>query len=489
MSGRPQTCLSGHYSLVSFFFDFNTGNIYEVSIPQFTVKKDMTVSIDARQATSAVSVTTPKPADPMVVSVGFGRTDALGQTGTFTFLAGGTNHFFAQPTAKKPSVGQLHYYVYSRLYSPSSAKKAYTYDLDFPSNGTIPADQSFAPAAKKLQSIAATYPADHTNQPSLDTRFAAQSWQTFLIASDLQFTAPMSRTEYYSTGTATLWQGIDFSVYDPGAFTLNGEIDTGWTNYTAGAHTTESWRGQPTHPRLFQGALFAHEVICPVCATASNLDVLAFPFSDNTDTHHSWPDGAATGLTESLTWAVKAGKTTLTHGSGLFDTSTGLVSGAKAYPLTYNETRSSADFLLSTNVTTSWKVMTNAPETALPTGWACSESGDTSCSVLPLMTQDYQLPVDLLGRIKSGDVQGTVTVSHLAGANIAVKKLTTAVSFDGGTTYTAATVTPQGNGQYTIAFTVPPKAQTNGFGALKISATDKAGGTLNETIVNAFAVK
>ena len=89
VNGQAQaTVPDGHYSIIGFFYDFNTGKIYETAIPQFTVSKDTTVSIKALDATSPVSITTPKPADPTIMSVGLGRTDALGASSSYSFLAG-----------------------------------------------------------------------------------------------------------------------------------------------------------------------------------------------------------------------------------------------------------------------------------------------------------------------------------------------------------------------------------------------------------------
>ena len=218
----------------------------------------------------------------------------------------------------------------------------------------------------------------------------------------------MSRTEYYSSGNDVQWEAFDYSVYTPDPFTLLGEIDTSWTTYKAGDVSSQSFRGQPTHPRLLEHALFVNETVCPVCATATNLDVLAFPFGDNSATHRSYPDSPTAGLTESTAWSVKADGKVRQSGTGVFQSTSALASGAKAYSLTYNETRSSTDFLMSTDVKTTWTVKTSAPQADLPAGWVCSLSGDTDCTVLPVMTNDYQLPVNLLGQIKSGDATGTV---------------------------------------------------------------------------------
>jgi hypothetical protein len=479
----------GNYSVVSFFYDFTTGNIYGVILPQFAVKKNTTETVDATKATAQVTVSTPKPADTQVQAVGVGRIDAKGVAGTYSFTAGATNTFYMEPTKKAPTVGQLESYVYDRAFSPAGTKNPYTYDLKFPGpDGTISADQSYAAKAKSLETTNASYRADHTGQVGLETRFAALPWETFLIGSDLSITLPTARTEYYSTNPDVVWAGLLYQVYISTPFTLLGEIDSSWTTYKAGAKSTEVWAGDPTHARLLQTPIYVNQTICPVCASSSALDVIAFPFGDNSDNHRTYPDGAAAGLTESETWGIKGDGKSLGSGTGFFQ-DTVAPGSAKTFAISYDTARSSSDFTLSTESDTTWTVQAAAPRPDLPSGWVCSPSGDTDCSVLPVMTTDYQLPTTPTGQLSSGDVKAGLTIGHLAGAKAKVTKVTVSVSFDGGKTWTKATVTKAGAGQYTVAFTVPAKGQTDGFGALKVSASDSYKGSIKESVINAFSVK
>ncbi|HEY3716258.1 MAG TPA: hypothetical protein VGL39_17155 [Jatrophihabitantaceae bacterium] len=104
---------AGHYAAISFFYDYQADVARMVTLPQFSVTADSAITVDARAATAPVSVTTPQPATPAVNEVSFGRTDKLGETGSYTFLGGGTTSFVVQPTTKRITVGQLHYYVYT----------------------------------------------------------------------------------------------------------------------------------------------------------------------------------------------------------------------------------------------------------------------------------------------------------------------------------------------------------------------------------------
>jgi hypothetical protein len=109
--------------------------------------------------------------------------------------------------------------------------------------------------------------------------------------------------------------------------------------------------------------------------------------------------------------------------------------------------------------------------------------------VLPLMFADYSLPVNLLGQLAPGSVTAGIDVSHLTGAtDVAITSLNIGVSFNGGTSWQKATVTAEGLGQYAVSFTVPATAKTDGFGAIRLGATDAYGGTLSQNIQHAFAV-
>lgn len=481
---------AGNYSAICFFYNFTTGVVSTVTLPQFAVTGDnASATLDARTATAEVSVSTPKPASPQITEVAVGRGDSVGQTGSSSFLGGSTTIFKVAPVTKHVATGQLYYYVYSRMYSPSSAKSPYTYDVEFPSTGSIPASQHFTASAASLTSIATSYPADHKNNAALDTRFGALPWQSILFASDMDLTTPTARTEYYSADPDLSWESVYYSVFKSSNFDLLGEFDSSWTTYQGGTSSSTTYGGSPATPRLLQNPVFINQTYCPACLNGDTLNLLAFPFSDSSPVHRSYPDGKVGGLTESENYDVYADGVEVTKGTGFLEKKVTLPTGSHNLRIDYDTVRSSSDFTLSTSTDTTWTVHTGAPEGALPANWYCNFSNGTKCGVLPLMYADYSLPTNLLGQIAPGKATASVNLGHLAGASdVAVNTLTAAVSFNGGKSWTKATVSPAGDGQYAIAFTVPAEASTDGFGALKLSATDAYGSTFSQTTQHAFAV-
>jgi hypothetical protein len=480
---------AGHYAAFGVFFDFQTGIARLVAMPEFSVTADMTITLDARAATAPVSITTPKPANAFSKILGLGRTDTMGQSGTFQFLGGAATSYVVQPTTTPVTIGQFHYYVAARMFSPADATTSYSYDVEFPSDGAIGADQHYVVSGSNVAAVDSRYPASHENQPSIDSRFGALAWQQFLFADLVPFTTPTQRAEYYSADPRVSWSGSYYASYNEASFQLLGIHQTAWRTYSPGTSFAATWGGPLGHPRLLEHDLYLNQTLCPACISDTRLDLLAFPFSDNTPDHFGFPDGAADGLTESVTYGVYADDA-LVRSGGFLDTEVTVPAGAQRYRIDYDNVRSSTDFTLSTDVQTRWTVSASAPRVAPPAGWVCTIRANppASCGVLPLVTADYSLPVGLLGQLGSGPVSGTLQLGHLAGASIAFSTVTVSVSFDGGQSWQPVTVTDLGGGAFGIGLTVPAASTTDGFGALRVSVQDAAGGTFDQTIQHAFAV-
>lgn len=470
---------SGHYAAISFFYDYQTGVVRMAESAQFSVSGDSAITLDARAATAPVSVTTPQPATPQVNVVAFGRSDKQGSTASFTFLGGGTTSYLVQPSTKRVTVGQLHYYVYTRAFNDMSS-----YDLEFPSDGAIPANQHYVVDAGSLARIDSSYPASHADTTALDTRFGVLPWQSFLFASDLTLTTPTQRTEYYTARPDVTWQGVYYSVFDDSTFSLLGAYQSAWRTYSPGTSYATTWGGAAGHPRLLEGPIYVGETVCPAClSSGGRLDLLGYPFGDNSAEHFGFPSGMDG---ETVSDGVYADDVPVKTGTFL-DTEVTMPDAAQTYRIDYNTTRASADFLLSTDVRTRWTVPATVQTGSLPAGWVCTYRANppTSCGVLPLITSNYSLPVNLLGQLPAGAVNGTLALGHLAQPGLAFKSVSVKVSFNDGQTWSAVTVTDQGSGNYGLGFTAPATAS---YGALQVTVRDAVGGTFTQTIQHAFAI-
>jgi len=125
----------------------------------------------------------------------------------------------------------------------------------------------------------------------------------------------------------------------------------------------------------------------------------------------------------------------------------------------------------------------------LPAGWTCKPTfggiihPDRACVVEPMMTLGYAVSgLSLRGETTPGRQVLQVAVGQLQlVAPIPVTRASVSVSFDGGKTWHPAHVTGSA-GNYTATFTAPAGVKVS----LRTSAADAAGGSIAETITNAY---
>jgi hypothetical protein len=149
-----------------------------------------------------------------------------------------------------------------------------------------------------------------------------------------------------------------------------------------------------------------------------------------------------------------------------------------------NATRRGARFPLSPVSQTAWTWRSAPrPGATLPPTWVCGLQSH-SCAAQPMMTLNYQ--VHGLGMNEAtapGHQVIGLTVGHIEpGGPVGVTGASVRVSFDGGHTWQPATVTPAGSGRFTVTFTAPAGVTVS----LRTSATDAAGGSVTETIQDAY---
>ncbi|MBB5857567.1 S8 family serine peptidase [Amycolatopsis umgeniensis] len=139
---------------------------------------------------------------------------------------------------------------------------------------------------------------------------------------------------------------------------------------------------------------------------------------------------------------------------------------------------------------TSWTFASARSAAASPLGFSCYQSG-TACSFQPLIQLDNRLPLDLGGRAPAGR---PYTFDVFAGSHSGargggpVTQLRLSSSTDGGRTWTAATVRPNGNGLWSATVDHPRLAATDGFVWLRSDARDSSGNTVTQTVQRAYAL-
>jgi hypothetical protein len=156
--------------------------------------------------------------------------------------------------------------------------------------------------------------------------------------------------------------------------------------------------------------------------------------------------------------------------------------------------RSAALFPHSTTTTTTWTWRTRPrPHARVPAAWRCQPANrfpfgvTRTCAVQPLMTLDYHVrAMALNGSTAPGRQQIGLDVGHIQlGGRARITSVTARVSGNGGRTWRPAAVRADQAGHYTLTFTA-----SAGTGVtLRVSARDAAGGSITETIRDAYGVR
>ncbi len=480
---------AGHYAATSIFFstDPATGkdSTRFVELAEFTISGDSAVTVDARKATSLLSVRTPRPATGQQQQLTVERSDQAGNSVSVGVV--GMEQTYLSPTSRAVSVGELHFSIYWRLAAPDNS---YTYDLEFGSDGAIAAKQSYVVGAGQLAAIDARYNSE-VPRTGLDARFSFLPWETFNFRAFSDLPQPGQRTEYILADPDIVWSQDVVAVNNGNVFA--GEQFDADRSFSPGQRLAVGWNKQPMHPgvQVDLGSNVGGLFDCPVCRIGDTLFLNVWPFADNTPGHFGAADEPVEGLTESVQLNLyQDGKPVEPDPeTGLFP----LAPAQATYRVVLDTVREAAYLTLSTKTHTEWTFTSAHADGSgrLPTGWVCDDGVEarTDCAVVPMMMARYDLPLGLSGGHAPGATAVDVFVDHIQGGPaLPVSAGTVSVSYDDGVTWVPATVTDAGAGHLRVAYTTPATASTNGFVALKVTAADAAGGKLSQTLLRAYSL-
>jgi hypothetical protein len=504
---------AGHYWAVGTFASRN-GDLRIAVVPQFRVPANAATAsarVDERTATRKISVAVPRPATDEQLGFTVVRGDSAGSSSVFSVeellvtpaTAGNRKaddglNVWVSPTSKKPTVGTLRSFTRAQLISPPGRGVPYVYNLDFPGPaGHIPA-QHFVVRPSSLATVTEHYVQDRPARgfwavsggtvPELRAGLAAIE---FLLPVRL----PGRQIQYMTGNPAVLWRS-EYWEFGGDRFIVGGQAEV-LRSRPAGQHVTEEWNRYPLHPQPdvslagFSDMPFTE---IPSAGRAGDvLSVVQLAFGDNTPGHlgrgiEPEPPGKTTGR-----WEIDQNGARLAAGDGLTTIPPVRLSARPSVVrFTLMASRHDSRFVLSPSSSTTWTWRSRrAPAARVPAPWHCptgasATSGLTrQCAVQPMMTLNYQVAgMTSTGATAPGRQVINLSVGHIQLARAAaITGARMQVSFDGGTTWHAARVAATGHGHFRITFTAPPRA----FVTLRTSATDKAGGSIAETITRGYA--
>ncbi|MFI7610460.1 S8 family serine peptidase [Nonomuraea terrae] len=239
-------------------------------------------------------------------------------------------------------------------------------------------------------------------------------------------------------------------------------------SYRAGQRVAEHWfaAGGPGQPRDPSSAYA--EFGLPAQRTGDALRITAPAFGDSDPDHF----GFVHALGDEASFALSRGDEVIASGAELYNQTFALPAERAFYRLDLRALR-----------TAPW--WGTATETA--TTWTFTSARTVGREVLPLLTIDYDLGVDLRGGVPArGQHTFAFSVRTPHGAAPARAAGATAyVSYDDGVSWTQAKVS-----RHKDAYRVKTDHRgRTGHVSLKVTAWDRSGGTVEQTIKRAFALR
>jgi hypothetical protein len=473
--------------------------VYLDVLPQFPVGGNTTIHLTAKAATSPILAKVAQPAVTQQLTFQVVRFAATGPPVSLGWILGDGGPespaptVYVSPTSSSPTVGKLFTVTSVQLGTavfPSDSR--YVYDLAYQSAGTIGPQQHVVNqaalamvhlryySAVKSDGVYGTFPGFPVNETC--NLGGAIFW-------DAQF--PTTQLVYLSASGLLSWQTQFIQNFQLGI--SGGQLGQPQA-YLPGEQQTQDFGAYPLHPapnvRLTNVPGVPPEQVSAGRA-GNTLRLALTAFSDNVPGHIG--QGTFPPVKTSARYEIDQNGTKIAGGTvpnfyGPFAAAAKLSPAPSTVRFTLNTAESATLNPLSTASHTVWTWRSApAPDPRLPTGWTCLPGGaaDGACAVQPMMTLRYGvIGLGLDGATAPGQQVVLVQVGHLQLARAAkITGATVSVSFDGGKTWHSARVTGSG-GSYAAVFSAPPGAHVT----LRTSASDAAGGSVTETISNAYQV-
>ena len=495
---------SGTYWATGIFFT-RSGFRLDV-LPQFTVSGDTTVHVSERAAASKVSTVTPRPAVTRgsTLTVVRASAHAVVSEGFGTF---GGGSIWINPTSHPVTHGALHVFTTVQASSPRGPGIPYGYMLNLAGPPGIIPPQQFTVRPADLAAVSERYYQDVSSVGGwLD--FGGTPYQirtSFIGGLILPVRLPGPMTQYLSARPAQLWQSFydEYNVFRTGT-TSGGQTDA-FRLLHGGQRLAETWNRYPLHPE--PSVSFPGTSLFPALPSAVRagdtvlLDVT--PFSDNFAGHTgsgfsvNFP-GKVNEVSGSYALfqngvKIAGGDAAKTSGFGgpLFVRAK-LSPAPSAIKLVLTASRAGPRFPLSATSRDVWTWQSRPePGATVPPPWECGVTVshgrlvfDRHCVVQGMLVASYRVAgLSLTGTAPAGRQQIVLAVTHLAqAAPSRVIHARLQVSFDNGKTWRRAAVRRLGMGRFLAHFTT---AAAQGV-TLRLSARDRAGDTITETIARAY---
>jgi hypothetical protein len=469
---------AGDYTLITEFDNFDaSGNV----AVRHTVVSDVTVpstgnvstTVEENAATAQVGVSTPTPAVAKYMATHYQRQDPAGNTAGVNQLDYTVPAAYISPTPAA-TVGKLGYSV-EWAGEPVDAGQHYRYDVAFGSTNGIPAQEHDTVTENQVATVHDRFSVDPAGKNLTDGELHTGNITSsggWIIGGPTVM--PGDLTDYLASDLGNGWQQQDF--------TRSGlELDGDGQVYLPGHQYTVDWAHGPMAARLGQ---HVGAQTCQACQAGGQLTLGFNPISDSDPTHSG----------ELLLNPTLAHFTLYRNGVKIFDQNG--VTGAEpanqpttpgTYRAVYDQSLAGATGISQSTVThTDVSVPYHPDGDVLPSPSTCmGQSASTPCVILPALDLNYQLATDQDNTSTAPLQQLDLRVGHVsydgAGSHAPITSASVQVSYDGGATWQPVSTTGHA-GNYLASW--PNKPGTSP--SIKVTATDADGGSITQTVVNAY---
>ncbi|MGK5739831.1 S8 family serine peptidase [Micromonospora sp. URMC 103] len=339
----------------------------------------------------------------------------------------------------------------------------YLYDVWQVSKGRVPERIVHRVTAENTAEVTARYGDTGGFDWASEQRFGWRPWQEYSWNDDQRIVRTgTTRQEFVSAGDSWWQQRVLHQLSFMGAGQLTGGLAGEPRRYAADDRETETWYAPVVRPAVPAGAATVPS------RTGDTLDLRVAEFVD-ADGH----EGAAGGGEEQDAVQARLSR----DGKQIADLAGAwapvpTTPDAARYRLDVSTQRSSAEWRWGTRTDTAWQFTSARP------------AGDAA-RPLPLLQVDYQVPADLRGEVPGNrphqlglTLRQPAGVPAPRGTDVRVE-----VSFDGGKSWRPAPVHGSGT-----RFTAMVPAG-HGTVSLRVHAADRAGNSVDQTVVDAYGLR
>lgn len=352
-----------------------------------------------------------------------------------------------------------------RLELTGTPYSPYIYDLSQGHKDKIGKNLAYRPGKKDLATLDAKF---HAPKPVVGSEFRYSITDTFPIGFGFpeRIAYPAERTDYVSTGPGQLWHTSTFQGAEGSL-----EQRTGTPDYQGGSRQELNWFKPVLHPWLGTGLGWGQE------RYGNTIDLNTPGWGDSGPDHTGFGDVWSDTTLGQTTKAYVDGKlldSKTSSGLNLWD----LDPAEKTYTVVTDTTRDAATWELATKGHSEWT-------------FRSKETPSDRKTYLPVLNLGFDIDTDLAGDVRGGKkadigifseyVEGVpaADTGKIGGGKLEV-------SYNDGKTWTPVKLKGHGKAAWEGTVTVPKDAR---YIALRASATDDRGGSVQQELIRAIGVK